>query len=166
MIDSAGRIVLRCALAGSLLWVGALKFAEYEAENIEPMVSTSPLFSWDQRQAGFAEDSEAHRDRGEGAWRTDRRETAIVEGLGRRQPRGRRDVPEHPQFPPYDAWGLAGGAWASGALAGGAVPRRLSRGFDPDSRRVAAGRPWGVSIPRLCSLVGCTGVFSGPPLWR
>jgi hypothetical protein len=23
-----------------------------------------------------------------------------------------------------------------------------------------------VSIPRLCSLVGCTGVFSGPPLWR
>jgi uncharacterized membrane protein YkgB len=45
-LEAAGRIVLRSALAGSLLWVGALKFAEYEAQNIEPMVSTSPLLSW------------------------------------------------------------------------------------------------------------------------
>jgi hypothetical protein len=44
-LESAGRGVLRSALAGSLVWVGALKFAEYEAENIQPMVSTSPLFS-------------------------------------------------------------------------------------------------------------------------
>lgn len=41
----AGMIVLRSALAGTLLWVGALKFVEYEAEQIQPMVSTSPLFS-------------------------------------------------------------------------------------------------------------------------
>jgi reactive chlorine resistance protein C len=53
MIESAGRIVLRCALAGSILWVGALKFAEYEAENIEPMVSTSPLFSWINARLGL-----------------------------------------------------------------------------------------------------------------
>ena len=45
-LEAAGRGVARSALAGSLLWVGALKFAEYEAENIRPMVSTSPLFSW------------------------------------------------------------------------------------------------------------------------
>lgn len=45
MIEAVGKMVLRSALAGCLLWVGALKFAEYEAENIEPMVSTSPLFS-------------------------------------------------------------------------------------------------------------------------
>jgi uncharacterized membrane protein YkgB len=32
--------------------VGALKFAEYEAENIQPMVSTSPLFSWIHRRMG------------------------------------------------------------------------------------------------------------------
>ena len=44
-LEAAGRGVARSALAGSLLWVGALKFAEYEAENIQPMVSTSPLFS-------------------------------------------------------------------------------------------------------------------------
>jgi len=50
--EAAGRMVVRSALAGSLLWVGALKFAEYEAENIQPMVSTSPLFSWINRRLG------------------------------------------------------------------------------------------------------------------
>ena len=44
-LQTAGRGVARTALAGSLLWVGALKFYKYEAENIRPMVSTSPLFS-------------------------------------------------------------------------------------------------------------------------
>jgi reactive chlorine resistance protein C len=53
MIETVGRMVLRWALAGSLLWVGALKFAEYEAENIEPMVSTSPLFSWINARLGL-----------------------------------------------------------------------------------------------------------------
>ncbi len=45
-LEAAGRVVIRSALAGTLLWVGALKFMEYEAENIQPMVSTSPLFAW------------------------------------------------------------------------------------------------------------------------
>jgi uncharacterized membrane protein YkgB len=53
MIEAAGRMVLRSALAGSLLWVGALKFAEYEAENIEPMLSNSPLFSWINTRLGL-----------------------------------------------------------------------------------------------------------------
>ena len=44
-LGDAGIVFLRSALAGSLLWVGTLKFVEYEAENIQPMVSTSPLFS-------------------------------------------------------------------------------------------------------------------------
>ena len=44
-LGDAGIVFLRSALAGSLVWVGALKFVEYEAENIQPMVSTSPLFS-------------------------------------------------------------------------------------------------------------------------
>ena len=52
-LEAAGRVVLRSALAGTLLWVGALKFAEYEAENIQPMVSTSPLFSWINRRMGL-----------------------------------------------------------------------------------------------------------------
>ncbi len=52
-LEAAGRVVLRSALAGTVLWVGALKFAEYEAENIQPMVSTSPLFSWINRRMGL-----------------------------------------------------------------------------------------------------------------
>ncbi len=45
-LSSLGTTALRLALATNLLWAGALKFEEYEAENIEPMISTSPLFSW------------------------------------------------------------------------------------------------------------------------
>jgi len=52
-LEAAGRVVIRSALAGTLLWVGALKFMEYEAENIQPMVSTSPLFSWIHRRMGL-----------------------------------------------------------------------------------------------------------------
>ncbi|MDQ3609578.1 MAG: YkgB family protein [Actinomycetota bacterium] len=40
-----GNSVLRSALATNLVWVGALKFEDYEVENIHPMVSSSPLFS-------------------------------------------------------------------------------------------------------------------------
>jgi uncharacterized membrane protein YkgB len=45
-LSSLGATALRLALVTNLLWAGALKFEEYEAENIEPMISTSPLFSW------------------------------------------------------------------------------------------------------------------------
>ncbi len=51
-LGDAGMVFLRSALAGTLLWVGALKFVEYEAEQIQPMVSTSPLFSWINRMLG------------------------------------------------------------------------------------------------------------------
>ena len=52
-LEAMGWGVTRSALAGTLLWVGALKFAEYEAENIQPMVSTSPLFSWINSRMGL-----------------------------------------------------------------------------------------------------------------
>jgi len=52
MLEAAGGAFLRFALAGNLLWIGALKFAEYEAENIQPMLSTSPLFSWVNMRMG------------------------------------------------------------------------------------------------------------------
>ena len=51
-LENVGIVVLRSALAGSLLWVGALKFVEYEAEQIQPMVSTSPFFSRINRVLG------------------------------------------------------------------------------------------------------------------
>jgi uncharacterized membrane protein YkgB len=52
-LEAMGRGVLRYGLAGTLLLVGALKFVEYEAENIRPMVSTSPLFSWINSRMGL-----------------------------------------------------------------------------------------------------------------
>lgn len=40
-----GAITLRATLAGNLLWIGSLKFEDYEVENIRPLVTSSPLFS-------------------------------------------------------------------------------------------------------------------------
>jgi uncharacterized membrane protein YkgB len=37
--------VLRFGLVANLLWIGALKFEDYEVENIKPLVTSSPLFS-------------------------------------------------------------------------------------------------------------------------
>jgi uncharacterized membrane protein YkgB len=36
---------MRCGLATTLLWVGALEFKEYEVENAEVLVTASPLTS-------------------------------------------------------------------------------------------------------------------------
>jgi len=44
-LQSVGNSVLRSALVTNLVWVGALKFEDYEVENIHPMVSSSPLFA-------------------------------------------------------------------------------------------------------------------------
>jgi reactive chlorine resistance protein C len=44
-LQSVGASVLRSALVTNLVWVGALKFEDYEVENIHPLVSSSPLFS-------------------------------------------------------------------------------------------------------------------------
>jgi len=43
--QSIGASILRSALAVNLVWIGALKFEEYEVENISPLVSSSPLLS-------------------------------------------------------------------------------------------------------------------------
>jgi len=44
-LASVGSSVLRLGLATDLVWVGALKFKQYEVENIDPLVRSSPLFS-------------------------------------------------------------------------------------------------------------------------
>ena len=36
---------MRCGLATTLLWIGALKFKDYEVENAEVLVTASPLTS-------------------------------------------------------------------------------------------------------------------------
>ncbi len=41
-----GRYFVLYALAAILIWVGGLKFAAYEAQAIQPLVTESPLLSW------------------------------------------------------------------------------------------------------------------------
>ncbi|MBA3562606.1 MAG: DUF417 family protein [Gammaproteobacteria bacterium] len=45
-LERIGAFVFRYGLVMILLWAGLLKFTEYEANNIEPMVANSPLWSW------------------------------------------------------------------------------------------------------------------------
>ena len=43
---AAGELVLRYGLALVIGWIGLMKFTEYEARGIEPLVANSPLMSW------------------------------------------------------------------------------------------------------------------------
>ncbi|MGI8414800.1 MAG: YkgB family protein [Nakamurella sp.] len=45
VLQSAGTSTLRYALAMNVAWIGTLKFEEYEVENIQPLVTSSPLFA-------------------------------------------------------------------------------------------------------------------------
>lgn len=44
--ERVGAIVLRYGLVLVLIWIGGLKFTEYEAKGIEPLVANSPFLSW------------------------------------------------------------------------------------------------------------------------
>ena len=44
-LASVGFTITRCGLATTLLWIGALKFKDYEVENAEVLVTASPLTS-------------------------------------------------------------------------------------------------------------------------
>ncbi|AVT31951.1 MULTISPECIES: YkgB family protein [unclassified Plantactinospora] len=44
-LASVASLVLRSALATNILWIGMLKFTQYEVENNEPLLTSSPLFS-------------------------------------------------------------------------------------------------------------------------
>ena len=45
-LAAIGQFMLRYGLVVILLWIGALKFTPYEAENIKALVDNSPLMSW------------------------------------------------------------------------------------------------------------------------
>ncbi|MEU5562103.1 YkgB family protein [Micromonospora musae] len=51
-LASAGFSVLRGALATNILWIGSLKFKQYEVENDEPLVTSSALFSRLRKKLG------------------------------------------------------------------------------------------------------------------
>lgn len=45
-LQAAGTTVARYGLVVVLLWIGGMKFTEYEAEGIKPMAANSPLMGW------------------------------------------------------------------------------------------------------------------------
>jgi uncharacterized membrane protein YkgB len=45
-IQTLGMHVARYGLVVVLLWIGGMKFTEYEAEGIRPLVASSPLMGW------------------------------------------------------------------------------------------------------------------------
>ena len=45
-VKHVGEVVMRYGLAAVFLWIGLLKFTAYEAKNIEPFVTNSPIWSW------------------------------------------------------------------------------------------------------------------------
>ena len=45
-LDRVGMTMLRVALVVVLLWIGGLKFADYEADSIVPLVANSPVMSF------------------------------------------------------------------------------------------------------------------------
>lgn len=51
-LGSIGFSVLRCGLATTLLWIGALKFKDYEVQNAEVLVTASPLTSRLRKKLG------------------------------------------------------------------------------------------------------------------
>ncbi len=52
-LERIGAIVLRYGLAVVLLWVGGLKFTQYETKGIEPLVANSPFLSWAYHALGL-----------------------------------------------------------------------------------------------------------------
>ena len=52
VLASAGFLVMRCGLATTLLWIGALKFKDYEVQNAEVLVTASPLTSRLRKKMG------------------------------------------------------------------------------------------------------------------
>jgi reactive chlorine resistance protein C len=45
-VKAAGVLILRYGLAVVIAWIGLMKFTEYEARGIQPLVAHSPLMGW------------------------------------------------------------------------------------------------------------------------
>ena len=52
-IRRLGEAVFRYGLAAVFVWIGLLKFTAYEAKNIEPLVTNSPLWAWALQAIGL-----------------------------------------------------------------------------------------------------------------
>jgi uncharacterized membrane protein YkgB len=45
-VQAVGSLVLRYGLVLVIGWIGVMKFTEYEAKGIQPLVAHSPLMGW------------------------------------------------------------------------------------------------------------------------
>lgn len=52
-LTRAGELLARYGLVAVFLWIGLLKFTEYEAANIEPFVANSPIWAWAYQSLGL-----------------------------------------------------------------------------------------------------------------
>src|SRR4051812_29760023 len=43
---NSGKFLIRYGLVVVLIWIGILKFTQYEADGIRPLAENSPFFSW------------------------------------------------------------------------------------------------------------------------
>ena len=83
--DWLGLGMMRLAIAIVFIWIGGVKFATYEADNITPFVANSPLLSFfyrqpDEYKAHLTREGElvpAHR-----AWQRENRTYRFSDGLG------------------------------------------------------------------------------------
>ena len=46
LLDTLGALLARYGLVVVIGWIGLMKFTEFEAKGIEPLVANSPLMSW------------------------------------------------------------------------------------------------------------------------
>lgn len=85
-LDRVGVGLLRFALVVVLLWIGSIKFADYEAESIVPFVANSPLMSFLYRFPAPQYRSYVSKE-GEGSpakrnWHESNRTYLVARGLG------------------------------------------------------------------------------------
>lgn len=46
LVETAAALCSRYGLVVVISWIGAMKFADYEAQAIQPLIANSPLMSW------------------------------------------------------------------------------------------------------------------------
>jgi len=83
--DRFGAHLMRIAIAIVFLWIGALKFAPYEADSVTPFVANSPLMSFfyerpDEYKAHLTREGELKP--AERAWQTANNTYGFSHGLG------------------------------------------------------------------------------------
>ncbi len=131
------------ALVMNLLWIGTLKFEDYEVENMRPLVSSSPLFAPLLKTLG-----EKQKARIVGTT-----EIALASLIAAKPLAPRASVlgglgavgmfAHDPHFPVYDTRCLAGGERLPETIHGGPIlgqGQRVPRRFPPRRRRVVARR--------------------------